>query len=153
MASISNQGRHHIISERGYEMGQYLDDILKSVNSCKDNPVAVGFFSRRNIEMLHSSIRMIIKEKVGVVIGRQDDSELVLTMRGLYCIYANPGARNPTDEIRRLNSICLEHIIPHIRTNVQHYLGYLRDISRPYTLLDRPENVSLRGANTMEIKR
>ena len=145
--------RHNIIHEKGYETGQYVDDVLKSVNSCKDNPVAVGFFSRRNIEILHSSIRMIIKEKVGVSIGRQNDNELILTMRGLYCIYANPGALCVADEIRRLNSICLEHIVPHIRTNVQHYLGYLRDISRPYTLLDRPENVSLRGSNTMEIKR
>ena len=129
----------------------YRNDIKKVVGTCDSNRVVDAFFSRTNIERLQSHLRIIIKEKVGYLIDRQNETELVQTMRAFYSLNGNPAACDPEAESRRLNGIVLEYLVPHIVTNIRHYLGYLRDISRPYTLLERPKYSSFKGEQVLQL--
>lgn len=129
----------------------YRHDIKKVVGTCDSNRVVDAFFGRQNIEKLQSSLRAIIKAKVGYLIDRQNETELIQIMRAMYALHGNPGSCNPAAEAERLNTITLEYLAPHVTSNIRHYLGYLRDISRPYTLLDRPKYSSLKGERVLQL--
>jgi hypothetical protein len=72
-------------------------------------------------------------------------------MRGVYALHANTVCRDVAAQTRQLNAEVLAIVIPSIKVNIDHYLGYIRDSTRPYSLLDRPQNTSLKGEQTMEL--
>jgi len=137
--------------DQGSEGMSYADAMRASLFACGDNHLVTAFFSRRNIQSLQTQIRIIMREKYGHNIGPQDETELVLAMRGIYALHANTVCRDVTRQTRQLNAEVLAYVIPNIKTNIDHYLGYLRDSTRPYRLLDRPQNTSLKGEQTMQL--
>jgi hypothetical protein len=127
-----------------------VDAVRASLFVCSDNEIVSAFFSNQNIAALQTQIRTIMKEKYGHSISNQDETELVLIMRGIYNM--NDGSvvdTNIPSQVGRLNALVLQYVIPQIRTNIRHYLGYLRDSTRPYTLLERPQNTSQKGETTL----
>jgi len=132
-------------------MSRYSDDLKKVLSQCSTNKVVELFFSARNIEKLQSQMRIIIKEKLGVVIDRQSDQELVQVMRAMYSMRGNPRPDDVPAEVNRLNGIVLEWVIPHLTVNIRAHYGYLRDISRPYRLLERPQYASIKGQQTVQL--
>ena len=129
----------------------YSHDLRKVLSQCDSNRVVGSFFSDRNIAHLQTQMRRIIKDKLGVVIDRQSDQELVQVMRAMYSMRGNPRPENVAEEVRRLNTIVLDWVVPHLVTNIKAHYGYLRDISRPYRLLDRPKYASLKGEQTVQL--
>jgi len=129
----------------------YADAMRASLFACSDNRLITTFFSRRNIQNIQTNIRIIMREKYGHNIGPQDETELVLVMRGIYTMHANTVCRNVDSQIRQLNAEVLAYVIPNIKTNIDHYLGFLRDSTRPYVLLERPQNTSLKGEQTLQL--
>lgn len=132
-------------------MSRYSDDLKKVMFQCSYNQVLEAFFSSRNIEKLQTQMRIIIKEKLGVIIDRQSDTELVQVMRAMYAMRGNPRPDDVAAEVKRLNGIVLEWVIPHITVNIRAHIGYLRDISQPYRLLERPKYASLKGEQTVQL--
>lgn len=132
-------------------MSVYSDDLKKVLSQCSTNKVIDLFFSDRNIEKLQSHMRIIIKEKIGVIIDRQSDQELVQVMRAMYSMRGNPRPDNVIEEVDRLNGIVLEWVIPHLTVNIRAHYGYLRDISKPYRLLERPQYASIKGQQTVQL--
>lgn len=130
---------------------QYADDLKKVLTQCSTNKVIGRFFSNRNIEHLQTRMRELIKQKLDVVIDRQSDQELVQVMRAMYSMRGNPRPDNVEAEVARLNTIVLEWVIPHLVVNIRAHYGYLRDISQPYRLLDRPKYASLKGEQTVQL--
>lgn len=129
---------------------RFVDAVRASNFACSDNELLNTFFSEQNINSLQTSLRVIMKEKYGYSISRQDDTELVLIMRGVY--NANDSTVSYScvkKQVEYLNMRVLEVVIPQLRTNIRHYLGYIRDSTRPYTLLDRPQYTSQRGEFTL----
>jgi len=135
----------------GSEGTSYADAMRASLFACSDNHLITAFFSRRNIQNIQTNIRIIMREKYGHTIGPQDETELVLVMRGIYTMHANTVCRNVDSQIRHLNAEVLAYVVPNIKTNIDHYLGFLRDSTRPYVLLERPQNTSLKGEQTLQL--
>lgn len=135
----------------GYMLTRYSDDLKKVLHQSSTNRVVELFFSERNIQKLQTQMRIIIKEKLDMVIDRQSDQELVQVMRAMYSMRGNPRPDDVEAEVRRLNAIVLEWCIPQITVNIKAHLGYLRDISRPYMLLERPQYASLKGQQTVQL--
>jgi hypothetical protein len=129
----------------------YSYDLRKVLSQCDSNQVIGAFFSERNIAHLQGEMRRIIKDTLDVVIDRQSDQELVQVMRAMYSMRGNPRPENVAEEVRRLNTIVLDWVIPHLITNIKAHYGYLRDISKPYRLLDRPKYASLKGEQTVQL--
>lgn len=134
------------------ENRRIVEAVRASNHACRDNPLINQFFSEQNINTLQTNIRIIMKEKYGYTISRQDDTELVLIMRGVFnandSVIVYPCIQK---QVEFLNAKTLEFVIPQIRSNIRHYLGYLRDISLPYggAVLDRPSYTSQRGEFTL----
>ena len=127
----------------------YADAMRASLFACSDNRLITTFFSRRNIQNLQTSIRIIMREKYGHTISPQDETELVLVMRGIYALHANTVCNDILSQVKQLNAEVLAYVIPNIKTNIDHYIGYIRDSTQPFRLLQRPQNTSLKGQNTL----
>lgn len=129
----------------------YSDDLKKVLSQCSTNRLVGAFFSERNIASLQTRLREAIKANLGVVISRQSDQEMVQVMRAMYSMRGNPRPQSIEAEVERLNGIVLAWVVPHVTTNVRAHYGYLRDISRPYQLLERPTYASLKGEQTVQL--
>ena len=60
-------------------------------------------------------------------------------------VYTNYGENLPYDikkQVRVLNDLVVKNVVPGIITNLQQYIGYLKDASQLPTPLSRPINVN-----------
>jgi Family of unknown function (DUF5761) len=125
--------------------------MLQTVHQC-DSPVAHVFFSPSNLNNIQTQLRIIVKEKTGYTIGRQDDNELLVIMRAMYVLYASQQKDGDVEhEVRRLNSLVITQVLPQIGSGIAAYLGYTRDAATMYIPLERPKNMSVKGTNTFEL--
>lgn len=135
--------------QKNAEHNDLKDSIVASVHQC-DTPLAQVFFSASNTNAIQTKLRIIVKEKTGYTIGRQDDEQVAIVMRAMYALHARHGEPIET-EVRRLNAIVLSELAPMVGTGISQYLGYLRDASTMHTPLERPKNMSIKGSNTFEV--
>lgn len=110
------------------------------------------YFSSENIAEVQKLIRYNVyaNTEKKYVIDNQDETELLIVMRGVYLefskVYSDP--EKIRKEIKRLDILVVNEILPDLISNLEQYLGYLRDSLNTYTLLDRPENPSIKGKST-----
>jgi len=126
------------------------DSIRASMHMCR-TPLFDSFFSAYNIERIQTQLRIIVKEKTGYTIDRQDTNQLIICMRAIFVMHANPNPDDVTSETRRLNAHVLAEIVPMVGTGISSYLGYVRDASQIAVPLERPRNMSIKGHNTFEM--
>ena len=120
-----------------------------------DNELNQTFFSKQNIDALQDYIRYQVYQQSGDskwVIGKQDETELLIVMRSVYLQHS----RNLTQcdsiipQIRELNRVVSNELVPKILSEIIQYMGYLRDASTLYAerALEHPVNVSSKGTKT-----
>jgi hypothetical protein len=141
-----------INNNNGGKNGQTLDlteSLTASMHQCTTE-LAKIFFSPRNMNAIQTNLRIVVKEKTGYVIGRQNDEQVAIVMRAMYALHARHG--DPIDkELHRLNAIVLSELAPMVGTGISQYLGYIRDASQMHVPLERPKNMSIKGSNTFEL--
>jgi hypothetical protein len=107
------------------------------------------FFSKENLDWIHSNIRMLVHEKSTdkSIISRQKDSEVLEAMRRLYLQYSNNPDTVPEmkKEISRLNDLVLKDTVPRILSEIAQYKKYLQDIDKIRTPVKLPINTSVIG--------
>lgn len=98
------------------------------------------FFSDMNIDVIHKSIRYGVNQRTGKVVARQSDNTIYIVMRSILLQYANfrVGAADLAEEIRSLNSRVVEYCADNISSNVQQYVGYIKDLEKLPVPMDRP---------------
>ena len=127
-----------------------LEAARAALGVCRDNDLVNAFFSQRNIGVVHGAIRTSVKEKHNITIDRQSDTELLMVMMGMFNLHqGNVVGGDLNCQVRRLNGFVVDWSVTNIVNNIRHHMGYLRDSSRPYTLLDRPVNTSQKGERTL----
>ena len=75
-------------------------------------------------------------------------------MRSIFLQYSRNNVTKIKEQIQRLNEIVVEEVTPKILINIQQYLIYLRDRSKPYNgkgPIERPINVSNAGLKSLRI--
>ena len=135
-----------------YEQTGYshLDAARAALRVCDDNQLVNAFFSQRNVNLVHANIRTTIKDKYNLSIDRQSETELSLVMLGIYNLHqGGVVSKDIQCQVRRLNAIVIEWCVTNIVNNIRHDMGYIRDSTRPYALLDRPVNTSQKGESTL----
>jgi hypothetical protein len=98
------------------------------------------FFSDMNIDVIHKSIRYGVNQRTGKVVARQADNTIYIVMRSILLQYANfrVGTADLAEEIRALNSRVIEYCADNISSNVQQYVGYIKDLEKLPVPMDRP---------------
>lgn len=121
------------------------------------------YFSDKNIKQIQNTIRYLVYKFMGQKIDEQSKTDLLIIMRSIYLEYLNQPPeyletmdyktkkivlQQTKDEINRLNNIVVNEVVPKIISELQQYLDYLRDASKPYSgdILDiKPESISIKG--------
>lgn len=131
------------------------------VNSQIRNQILIGihdksdlnqyFFSDKNINRIQFMLKEeIFKQSNGrFQIDRQSDSELVQVMKSVYLRYARNLPYQIAEQVAQLNRIVIREIVPYVLSEIYGYYGYLRDIQRTPTPIDRPKSLSSKGLKTL----
>lgn len=125
----------------------YASNVLSNIQEV--TPFSKLYFSIENINELQRLIRyrVYIRSDKRHIISKQQDTELVIIMRARYLQHARIPS-SPKDypkEIKRLNELVIEYILPEIISNIEQYIGYRRDSQLAPRLIDRPNNPSVKG--------
>ena len=98
------------------------------------------FFSDMNIDAIQKSIRYGVNKSTGQVVAKQSDNTIYVVMRSILLQYANfrVSSQNLVEEIRALNKRVIDYCVENVSSNVQQYVGYIKDIERLPTPMDRP---------------
>ena len=98
------------------------------------------FFSDMNMDVIHKSIRYGVNQRTGKVVAKQSDNTIYIIMRSILLQYANfrVGVADLAEEIRGLNSRVVEYCVDNISSNVQQYVGYIKDLEKLPVPMDRP---------------
>ena len=118
------------------------------------------FFSNKYIYNIQSIIKSIIYKDMGYIVDNQSNNELLIIMRSTFLQYNNhpklltdnmsDSERNIlfkeyTNEFARLNKLLIDEIIPMIKTQIQMYIGYLKDTNTRPVKKDNPVNTNIKG--------
>jgi len=110
------------------------------------------FFSVGNMKRLQKMIKKAVYEKTK---GKykldtdQEERDLYIFMRAVYMEEGIFIEGQVVRQVKRLNKKVIEEIVPGIITNLKQYYGYLEEINKPITPIDRPMNVSNAGRKTL----
>jgi hypothetical protein len=98
------------------------------------------FFSSENTNGLQQTIRYMVYQKTDEVIDYQSPQELYVVMRSVLLQHANfkVSSKELLNEIHKLNKIVSVYCVNEVSSNVVQYKGYIRDVEKLPTPIDRP---------------
>jgi len=130
----------------------YKDEALKGIQS--SSPLSQLFFSSQNVNDIQNMIRYNVWLISGKkhIIDRQSDVDLHVVMRSFYLQYSQNQQNNITLQIKQLNTMVLDWVIPKIMTQIEQYLTYKKQVSGIYQPMEREVNTSVSGTKTIELK-
>lgn len=117
------------------------------------SPFSYLFFSSDNIEEVQRLIRynVYLHTEKKHIIGKQDETELLIIMRGVYLQYGRVPAsqKDYKAALQKLNRDVVTQLLPDLVSNVKQYIGYIRDSTQNHIPLARGTNPSNKGENTL----
>lgn len=141
-----------LFSEDGPPSASTTLESLRSIN-VHESAVARLCFSQLNIDALQNALRYRVNRasleagvpQPGYIIGRQNDRELSIVLRGVYQQFGRNMPTQVTEQVRDLNAKVLEFAVPRILQQVHSYHQYRTDISTPYSLMQRGQIAGTKG--------
>lgn len=110
------------------------------------------FFSDTNFARLQKAIKDEIftrtKGQFKLEV-EQDQKDLFIVMRAVYMEHARFLPGQTVRQVKRLNTKVIEEIVPGMITEIRQYYGYLKEINKPITPINRPLNVSNGGRRSL----
>jgi|SaaInlV_200m_DNA_3_1039701.scaffolds.fasta_scaffold74003_1 hypothetical protein len=107
----------------------------------------LAFFSDQNMDIIQKQTILTIFREVGWKVPYQRKTSITIVMKYIYNFYARNLPYKITEQIRDLNSKVVAEIVPRMITQIEQYLGYIRDSNRPLQCLERPINPTIKGNN------
>jgi hypothetical protein len=109
------------------------------------------YYSQTNIDFLQNAIiNQIYKKTSGKYrIVKQNEDELVIVMKSIYLQYARNSDVDIQLQINALNKHVLDYCVDNVYVNLLQYVKYIDDITKEQTVIDRPQNVDVKGNKTL----
>jgi hypothetical protein len=100
------------------------------------------FLSDMNFDVIQKTIRYNVFNATEKIVSEQSKKELYIIMRSIMLQYANfrVSSGDLINEIRELNKRVVSYCSQNVVSNVTQYLGYIKDIEKLPTPMDRPVN-------------
>jgi len=117
-----------------------------------NTPLSVMYFSNENIKRLQSQLKRAIynmSDSKFKLDENQNEEDLLLAMRAVFLDNAKNLPTEIVRQVKELNAITIDYIAPDMLTNIKQQYNYLRDISQPLQMMDRPLNVNRAGRRTL----
>lgn len=105
-----------------------------------ENNLSDKFFSAENVNYLqYMMIEGVLKMSNGQVhIGKQDEDQLKIIMRGVFLENAKNQNNNIQNQVNELNKLVLKYAVPQIYNAAIGYKRYLYDASTMYKPINPP---------------
>jgi hypothetical protein len=87
------------------------------------------FFHPQNMDTIQTELRYRVYQKVGVLIGKQFDTELLAVMRSIYLQNSRNLPDKYTEQVKELNEQVLEYCVNNVSTNALQHQQYVQDAS------------------------
>jgi len=113
------------------------------------------FFSLANRKEVQIRLRYEIWKISGkrFIIDEQNAMELSIMMRSVFLQHSKNLNCQIQKQIKELNDIVVEAVVPGLLTRIKQYIIYLRDKSQPLQPLDRPKNTNVTGTKSLRLDR
>lgn len=118
------------VSYNLFQESKKQDNFNDSIKGIISPTIVSGvFFSRKNINNLHTKIRIGIKKILNYDIDNQSEEEMQIIMRSIYLQFSKNSNVDIQVQVKQLNKEVLDYSISNIYTNIKQYLGYIKNIS------------------------
>ncbi len=124
--------------------------VLKGVMEC--SKLSDLFFSDKNITRIQKKMKVEVYNRTKgqyLLEAEQDKTKLSLIMRNMYLEYALNQPKNLVRQVKRLNKLTVDAVVPGMITNIKQYYGYIKDINQPLQPMNRPVNMNSAGRNSL----
>ena len=117
----------------------------------QESKLSVLNFSQSNIDYLQNEIiRQIYKKTDGkYTIVKQNEDELVIVMKSIFLQNARNNDSDLKYQIDELNKLVLNYCVDNVYINLLQYVKYINDITKEQAVLDRPQNVDIKGSKIL----
>lgn len=152
-------GRVINVSEKPTQWYQLFDNNRPNDNFKKQalygiqnySSLSLTFFSKENVQLIQDMIRYNVWMKSGkkFLIGEQSTVELEVIMRGIYLQHARNLDFNIKEQVKELNNMVLQFVVPQVMSGVEQYFGYLHNIETMPVSIEHPKNMSIKGTKLL----
>ena len=109
------------------------------------------FYHAKNVDLIQKQIiAEIFRQTNGkYLIEKQSDADLQIVMSSIFLQHAKHLPHNIRQQIRELNNLVVNEVLPGIISEIEGYFGYLERAFGPRQIMDLPENVSSTGCKAL----
>lgn len=118
----------------------------------EENEISRLFFSATNMDRLQKKIKLEIYENSKGKFNLEEDqdpNDLLVTMRYIYLDNCKNLPHSTVRQVKILNNLVVEYVLPDIMTNIKQYYGYVKDISTPLQTPMRPMGTNSSGRRSL----
>ena len=129
----------------------YVKLAMKQWKICPSK-VAREYFSVKNIQRIQKGIRREIYNRSYKKFRLTEDQNVLDLLQVMIVIYDQNTKDIPDHIVRQvkvLNDITIQYVVPDIKTNIEQHYGYLDDIKNPVNPMPQPLNVNHAGRNQL----
>jgi hypothetical protein len=129
-----------------YNMSQ---DSVRGVQ--EESILSKVFFHPKNVDLIQKQIILDVFRRTNgeYWIERQNETDLQIVMRSIFIQHARHVPDHIKEQIKELNNLVVDEVVPGIVTQILSYFGYLRDAFNQPVPIDRPLNVSSAGTKSL----
>jgi hypothetical protein len=123
---------------------QLVKNLIKT-NINEESKLEELFFSDENLDLINKQVILTVWKRTDKQyrIPFQSNDKLLIVMRYVFVEYAKNLPFNIKGQIKELNCIVVGNTLPSIITNIEQYLGYLRDIEKRGELPELPKSTTM----------
>jgi hypothetical protein len=119
----------------------------------QNNQLSNLFFSQMNINALQQGIKYLVWKNSDkkYIINDQDETQLQIIMRAIYLQYSKNLEYKIIEQVRDLNKIILDTVIPQIISEIEQHKHYIQDTNNQPNPLSRSICTSSAGTKFLYI--
>ena len=122
-------------------------------NRREQTKVGVRFFSNENVQTIINNVRYAIFKRTKKTIDMMPSNDLELVMNNIFETHARYDEEDVQAKVNCLNNIVYEKVVDYMVSEIESYDQYIIDKSSISAPMPNPKNVSIRGRNTVLLKR
>lgn len=138
------------LQEHHKNYNNMANTVLRGIESNSD--LEKLFFSDENIKRVQKLIKKEIIKKTNGQFRLDVDQEhrdMIIVMRAVFLEYGRFLPNQIVRQVKRLNQIVVQQVVPGMITEIKQEYGYLREINKPLSPIPRPMNVNNAGRRTL----
>ncbi len=118
--------------------------LVKSLRQM-DTPLNRLFFSPFNMSLLQKAIRQDFKNKTGIAIDRQNESDLIAIMRAEFINSSGDPHKGVEQQVRVMNGRIIDTARSQIGSGVSQFINFMKDTESTVTPMDHPKSTTTYG--------